>query len=81
MLASVDDNNDGELNAPEFADFLRIVRARAVETSKKALKVVDSNGSGTLTMDEAKQIAFVSDYLKRKFNLKNRIIMVLMKPL
>lgn len=39
MLASVDDNNDGELNAPEFADFERIVRARAVETSKKALKV------------------------------------------
>lgn len=39
MLGSVDDNNDGELNAPEFADFERIVRARAVETSKKALKV------------------------------------------
>lgn len=39
MLASVDDNNDGELNAPEFADFQRIVRARAVETAKKALKV------------------------------------------
>ncbi|TKR67962.1 hypothetical protein L596_024027 [Steinernema carpocapsae] len=58
MLASVDDNNDGELNAPEFADFERIVRARAVDTSKKALKVVDSDGSGTLTMDEAKRIAF-----------------------
>uniref|UniRef100_A0AC34RQP3 EF-hand domain-containing protein n=1 Tax=Panagrolaimus sp. JU765 TaxID=591449 RepID=A0AC34RQP3_9BILA len=58
MLASVDDNNDGELNAPEFADFERIVRARAVETSKKALKVVDTDGSGTLTMDEAKRIAF-----------------------
>ena len=39
MLMSVDDNNDGELNAPEFADFERIVRARAVETSQKALKV------------------------------------------
>lgn len=39
MLGSVDDNNDGELNAPEFADFQRIVRARAVETSKNALKV------------------------------------------
>lgn len=39
MFASVDDNNDGELNAPEFADFERIVRARAVETSKKALRV------------------------------------------
>lgn len=58
MLASVDDNNDGELNAPEFADFQRIVRARAIETSKKALKVVDTDGSGTLTMDEAKRIAF-----------------------
>uniref|UniRef100_A0A915C7S0 EF-hand domain-containing protein n=1 Tax=Parascaris univalens TaxID=6257 RepID=A0A915C7S0_PARUN len=58
MLASVDDNNDGELNAPEFADFERIVRARAVDTSKKALKVVDRDGSGTLTMDEAKRIAF-----------------------
>lgn len=39
MLASVDDNEDGEMNAPEFADFERIVRARAVETSKRALKV------------------------------------------
>uniref|UniRef100_A0A914PNC8 EF-hand domain-containing protein n=1 Tax=Panagrolaimus davidi TaxID=227884 RepID=A0A914PNC8_9BILA len=58
MLASVDDNNDGELNAPEFADFERIVRARAVETSRKALRVVDTDGSGTLTMDEAKRIAF-----------------------
>ena len=58
MLASVDDNNDGELNAPEFADFERIVRARAVETSKKALRVVDTDGSGTLTMDEARRIAF-----------------------
>ena len=58
MLASVDDNNDGELNAPEFADFERIVRARAVETSRKALRVVDTDGSGSLTMDEAKRIAF-----------------------
>ncbi|KAK0418049.1 hypothetical protein QR680_013347 [Steinernema hermaphroditum] len=58
ILASVDDNNDGELNAPEFADFERIVRARAVDTSRKALKVVDTDGSGTLTMDEAKRIAF-----------------------
>ncbi|VDK50452.1 unnamed protein product [Anisakis simplex] len=58
ILISVDDSNDGELNAPEFADFERIVRARAVDTSKKALKVVDRDGSGTLTMDEAKRIAF-----------------------
>ncbi|KAL3068346.1 hypothetical protein niasHT_030637 [Heterodera trifolii] len=58
MLASVDDNNDGQLNAPEFADFERIVRARAVETSKKALKVVDTDGNNALTMDEAKKIAF-----------------------
>lgn len=58
MLASVDDNADGELNAPEFADFERIVRARAIDTAKKALKVVDTDGSGTLTMDEAKSIAF-----------------------
>ncbi|KAI6176861.1 Calcium-dependent protein kinase 1 [Aphelenchoides bicaudatus] len=58
MLASVDDNADGELNAPEFADFERIVRARAVDTAKKALKVVDTDGSGTLTMDEARKIAF-----------------------
>lgn len=39
MLLSVDDNNDGELNAPEFADFERIIRSRAIDTSKKALKV------------------------------------------
>ncbi|KAF8359033.1 cbn-1 [Pristionchus pacificus] len=58
MLASVDDNEDGELNAPEFADFERIVRAKAVETSKRALKVVDANGDGALTLDEAKRIAF-----------------------
>ncbi|WKY00553.1 hypothetical protein Q1695_014969 [Nippostrongylus brasiliensis] len=58
MFASVDDNNDGELNAPEFADFERIVRARAVETSKKALRVVDTDASNTLTMDEARRIAF-----------------------
>uniref|UniRef100_A0A915CZT3 EF-hand domain-containing protein n=1 Tax=Ditylenchus dipsaci TaxID=166011 RepID=A0A915CZT3_9BILA len=58
MSAGVDDNNDGELNAPEFADFQRIVRARAVETSKKALKVVDTDGSDSITMNEAKQIAF-----------------------
>ncbi|GMT18148.1 hypothetical protein PFISCL1PPCAC_9445, partial [Pristionchus fissidentatus] len=58
MLASVDDNEDGELNAPEFADFERIVRAKAVETSKRALKVVDVNGDGSLTLDEAKRIAF-----------------------
>ena len=38
MLASVDDSNDGELNAPEFADFERIIRARAVETAKKAVR-------------------------------------------
>lgn len=44
MLASVDDNNDSELNAPEFADFQRIVRARAVETSAKALKVCRRTG-------------------------------------
>ncbi|CAI4228840.1 unnamed protein product [Auanema sp. JU1783] len=58
MVASVDDNQDGELNAPEFADFERIVRARAIDTSKKALKVVDADGSGTLKLDEAKRIAF-----------------------
>ena len=29
-----------------------------METSKKALKVVDTDGSNTLTMDEAKKIAF-----------------------
>uniref|UniRef100_A0A158P6K9 Stromal cell-derived factor 4 n=1 Tax=Angiostrongylus cantonensis TaxID=6313 RepID=A0A158P6K9_ANGCA len=44
MFASVDDNNDGELNAPEFADFERIV--------------VDLDGSNTLTMDEGRRIAF-----------------------
>lgn len=43
MVMSVDENNDGELNAPEFADFERIVRARAVDTSKKALKVIDTH--------------------------------------
>nr|AAF64251.1 calcium-binding protein CBP-1 [Onchocerca volvulus] len=58
MIMSVDDNNDGELNAPEFADFERIIRSRAIDTSKKALKVVDRDGSGTVTMDEAKRIAF-----------------------
>ncbi|KAK6100488.1 EF hand family protein [Brugia pahangi] len=58
MVMSVDDNNDGELNAPEFADFERIIRSRAIDTSKKALKVVDRDGSGTVTMDEAKRIAF-----------------------
>uniref|UniRef100_A0A915PV25 EF-hand domain-containing protein n=1 Tax=Setaria digitata TaxID=48799 RepID=A0A915PV25_9BILA len=58
MLLSVDDNNDGELNAPEFADFERIIRSRAIDTSRKALKVVDRDGSGTVTMDEAKRIAF-----------------------
>ena len=26
FIASVDDNNDGQLNAPEFADFERIVK-------------------------------------------------------
>lgn len=40
MVMSVDDNNDGELNAPEFADFERIIRSRAIDTSKKALKAV-----------------------------------------
>lgn len=40
MFLSVDDNGDGELNAPEFADFERIVRARAVDTSRRALKVI-----------------------------------------
>uniref|UniRef100_A0A1I8ERE6 EF-hand domain-containing protein n=1 Tax=Wuchereria bancrofti TaxID=6293 RepID=A0A1I8ERE6_WUCBA len=58
MVMSVDDNNDGELNAPEFADFERIIRSRAIDTSKKALKVVDRDGSDTVTMDEAKRIAF-----------------------
>ncbi|KAJ1374345.1 Secreted protein acidic and rich in cysteine Ca binding region [Parelaphostrongylus tenuis] len=58
MFASVDDNNDGELNAPEFADFERIVRSKAVETSRRALRVVDLDGSNTLTMDEARRIAF-----------------------
>uniref|UniRef100_A0A0R3RN15 Calmodulin n=1 Tax=Elaeophora elaphi TaxID=1147741 RepID=A0A0R3RN15_9BILA len=58
MVMSVDDNNDGELNAPEFADFERIIRSRAIDTSKKALKVVDRDGGGTVTMDEAKFIAF-----------------------
>ncbi|CAG9531739.1 unnamed protein product [Cercopithifilaria johnstoni] len=58
MVISVDDNNDGELNAPEFADFERIIRSRAIDISNKALKVVDRDGSGTVTMDEAKRIAF-----------------------
>ncbi|VDK72578.1 unnamed protein product [Litomosoides sigmodontis] len=58
MVISVDDNNDGELNAPEFADFQRIIRSRAIDISNKALKVVDRDGSGTVTMDEAKRIAF-----------------------
>ncbi|CAD6188649.1 unnamed protein product [Caenorhabditis auriculariae] len=58
MVMSVDENGDGELNAPEFADFERIVRARAVENSKKAMRVVDSDGSGTVTLEEAKNIAF-----------------------
>ncbi len=39
MVASVDDDNDGLLNAPEFADFERIVRSRSVDTAGKALKV------------------------------------------
>ena len=39
ILASVDDNNDGLLNAPEFADFERIIRARAIDTARKALRV------------------------------------------
>lgn len=34
MVGSVDENMDGELNAPEFADFERIIRARAIENSK-----------------------------------------------
>ncbi|CAB3404914.1 unnamed protein product [Caenorhabditis bovis] len=58
MVGSVDENMDGELNAPEFADFERIVRARALENSKKAMRVVDADNSGTLTLDEAKKVAF-----------------------
>ncbi|UMM20818.1 hypothetical protein L5515_015946 [Caenorhabditis briggsae] len=58
MVGSVDENMDGELNAPEFADFERIVRARAIENSKKAMRVVDADNSGTLTLDEAKRVAF-----------------------
>ncbi|CAI5441903.1 unnamed protein product [Caenorhabditis angaria] len=58
MVGSVDENLDGELNAPEFADFERIVRARAIENSKKAMRVVDTDNSGTLTLDEAKRVAF-----------------------
>ncbi|CAI2347264.1 unnamed protein product [Caenorhabditis sp. 36 PRJEB53466] len=58
MVGSVDENMDGELNAPEFADFERIVRARALENSKKAMRVVDADNSGTLTLDEAKRVAF-----------------------
>lgn len=40
MIASVDDNNDGELNAPEFADFERILRAKGVDIARRALKVL-----------------------------------------
>lgn len=58
MVGSVDENMDGELNAPEFADFERIIRARAIENSKKAMRVVDADNSGTLTLDEAKRVAF-----------------------
>lgn len=58
MLASVDDNNDNLLNAPEFADFERIVRARSIDTARKALRVVDTDASGSLTLSEAKKIAF-----------------------
>ncbi|EGT52718.1 CBN-CBN-1 protein [Caenorhabditis brenneri] len=58
MVGSVDENMDGELNAPEFADFERIVRARAIENSKKAMRVVDADNSGTLTLEEAKRVAF-----------------------
>ncbi|CAJ0942426.1 unnamed protein product, partial [Mesorhabditis belari] len=58
IFFSVDDNGDDQLNAPEFADFERIVRARAVATSEKALKMIDVDNSGTVTFNEAKQIAF-----------------------
>ncbi|CAJ0580663.1 unnamed protein product, partial [Mesorhabditis spiculigera] len=58
IFMSVDDNGDNELNAPEFADFERIVRARAVGTSEKALKLMDVDNTGTITLNEARQIAF-----------------------
>uniref|UniRef100_A0A0N5ASJ6 Calmodulin n=1 Tax=Syphacia muris TaxID=451379 RepID=A0A0N5ASJ6_9BILA len=58
MIIAVDDNNDGELNAPEFADFEKLLRAKGVDVARRALKVVDKDGSGYLTMDEAKRIAF-----------------------
>lgn len=64
MLASVDDNNDGELSAPEFADFQRIVRARAIDTSKKALKVVDTDSSG---------INFMLEIIHNRVNKTTRV--------
>uniref|UniRef100_A0A0N4ZZ90 Calmodulin n=1 Tax=Parastrongyloides trichosuri TaxID=131310 RepID=A0A0N4ZZ90_PARTI len=58
MIASCDDDKNGELNPAEFADFLRLVRAKAVDTAKRAMKVLDSDKSETISMVEAKKIAF-----------------------
>uniref|UniRef100_A0A0K0E911 EF-hand domain-containing protein n=1 Tax=Strongyloides stercoralis TaxID=6248 RepID=A0A0K0E911_STRER len=58
MIASCDDDRNGELNPAEFADFLRLVRAKSIDTAKRAMKVLDSDSSNTISMDEAKKIAF-----------------------
>uniref|UniRef100_A0A0N5B9F9 45 kDa calcium-binding protein n=1 Tax=Strongyloides papillosus TaxID=174720 RepID=A0A0N5B9F9_STREA len=58
MIASCDDDRNGELNPAEFADFLRLVRAKAVDTAKRAIKVLDFDKSNTISLDEAKKIAF-----------------------
>uniref|UniRef100_A0AC35U9T1 45 kDa calcium-binding protein n=1 Tax=Rhabditophanes sp. KR3021 TaxID=114890 RepID=A0AC35U9T1_9BILA len=58
MVAAVDEDNNGELSQAEFSDFLRLIRYKAVETAKKALKVLDTDRSQTISMSEAKKIAF-----------------------
>ncbi|CEF64412.1 EF-hand domain and EF-hand domain pair-containing protein [Strongyloides ratti] len=58
MIASCDDDRNGELNPAEFADFLRLVRAKSIDTSKRAMKVLDFDNSNTISLEEAKKIAF-----------------------
>lgn len=73
FFAQADENEDGQLDAVEFAGFRSVIRGRAVKNAQSLLPEVDRDSDGYVSLSEAEEKARREDDMdpKETSNLLN----------
>lgn len=70
FFAQADENEDGQLDAVEFAGFRSVIRGRAVKNAQSLLPEVDRDSDGFVSLSEAEEKARREDDMDPKETYK-----------